>query len=86
MSKEHILSISSQNWQHSRTTRSLLLEIYIFLLLKECKTYVGWQWRLQSHKFSHVIIIIYLCNNNNIFIWYSATSIIVRGASQHITI
>ncbi|KAK2187356.1 hypothetical protein NP493_168g01012 [Ridgeia piscesae] len=25
-------------------------------------------------------------NNNNIFIWYSATSIIVRGASQHITI
>ncbi|KAK2182921.1 hypothetical protein NP493_332g01024 [Ridgeia piscesae] len=25
-------------------------------------------------------------NNNNIFIWYSATSIIVRGASHHITI
>ena len=25
-------------------------------------------------------------NNNNIFILYSATSIIVRGASQHITI
>ena len=25
-------------------------------------------------------------NNNNIFIWYSATSIIVRGASQHITV
>ena len=23
-------------------------------------------------------------NNNKIFIWYSATSIIVRGASQHI--
>ena len=27
-----------------------------------------------------------MCYNNNIFIWYSATSIIVRGASQHITI
>ena len=25
-------------------------------------------------------------NNNNLFIWYSATSIIVCGASQHITI
>ena len=35
-------------------------------------------------------IFLYACeynnNNNNICIWYSATSIIVRGASQHITI
>ena len=31
---------------------------------------------------TYIILII----NNNISIWYSATSIIVRGASQHITI
>ena len=27
-----------------------------------------------------------IINNNYLFIWYSTTSIIVRGASQHITI
>ena len=42
-----------------------------------------------DHQTDEGLLDTYVLNNNNIlilFIWYSATSIIVRGASQHITI